>query len=68
MKVLSSLMLMITLAFAFSFNGVLAEGNNFEELQKKYPNAIQMLSEDNEQEARELEEKVLEDMKKNPIK
>ncbi|NMH69096.1 hypothetical protein HF072_09880 [Bacillus sp. RO3] len=39
---------MITLAFAFSFNGVLAEGNNFEELQKKYPNAIEKLEENTE--------------------
>jgi predicted transcriptional regulator len=41
---------------------------NFAEIQETYPNAIEMLTEDNEKEAKELEKKVLEDMKTNPDK
>lgn len=61
-------MLITVLSFSFSLNNVSAEVSDFENLHKKYPNAVHMLTEDSKKEAEELEQKVLEDMKNNPFK
>ncbi|UTE73212.1 hypothetical protein M1I95_01290 [Rossellomorea marisflavi] len=45
MKVLSSLMVVIIMALSFSMDNVLVDGSRFEELQKKYPNAVEKLEE-----------------------
>ncbi|VXB29999.1 conserved exported hypothetical protein [Bacillus sp. 349Y] len=45
MKVLSSLMVVIIMTLSFSVDNVLVDGSSFEELQKKYPNAVEKLEE-----------------------
>jgi hypothetical protein len=54
--------------FPNAFEKLEEDTGDFAEIQETYPNAFEMLTEDNEKEAKELEKKVLEDMKNNPDK
>ena len=68
MRLFKVLMLITVLSFSFSLNNVSVGEGDFESLHKKYPNAVDMLTEGSKKEAEELEQKVLEDMKNNPDK
>jgi uncharacterized protein YcfL len=54
--------------FPNAFEKLEEDTGNFAGIQETYPNAFEMLIEDSEKEAKELEKKVLEDMKNNPVK
>lgn len=59
---------MLITVLSVSLNNVSADEGDFESLHKKYPNAVDTLTEDSEKEAGELEQKVSEDIKNNPFK
>ena len=54
--------------FPNAFEKLREDTGDFADILKEYPHAVEMLSDDNEVEAKELEKKVLEDMKSNPDK
>ncbi|EFV74270.1 hypothetical protein LIS77_26225 (plasmid) [Cytobacillus firmus] len=73
MKVISKLLVVFFLTFIFVGNSTIAKENNFEEIQKKYPNATEVLTDENltKAEVEELEElsrKIEKDMADNPDK
>lgn len=68
MRVFKILMLIAVLSVSFSLKNVSAKEGDFESIHKKYPNAVHVLTENNQKEAKKLEQKVLEDMKNNPDK
>ncbi|MGA5692056.1 hypothetical protein [Cytobacillus pseudoceanisediminis] len=75
MKAISKALLLPSLAFILIGSSVAPDENNFEEIQKKYPNASEVLTDENlteaEAEAEELEElskKIEKDMAENPDK
>lgn len=73
MKTISKVLLLPSLAFILIGSSVAPGENNFEEIQKKYPNASEVLTDENltEAEAEELEElskKIENDMAENPDK
>lgn len=73
MKTISKVLLVLSFAFLFVGSSAAAEENNFEKIQKIYPNATEVLTDENlaESETKELEElskKVEKDMAENPDK
>ncbi|MFE4524487.1 hypothetical protein ACFRCQ_20625 [Cytobacillus firmus] len=73
MKALSKVLLLFSLAIILIGSSAAPEDKNFEEIQKKYPNASEVLTDENltEAEAGELEKlsrKVEKDMAENPDK